>query len=251
MLARGGYDSDPSAVAAARAHRAACDAAPEPEVACIIDFEATCVEDGKIVHEIVEWPVVVVDLKSFSVIDQYREYIRPVVNPVLSSFCTQLTGITQRTVDAADTFEEVLDRVTAWMASRGLAPPRAVVATDGPWDLRDFLRIQCTVSGVKVPALAHRWFNIRKAYSQFYKLRGGIQEMLSQLGMRFEGQPHSGLDDSLNLARILIQLAKDGCPIRPNDELEGYGTARLREVQHELKTGAARLAALQFAAADE
>ena len=30
----------------------------------------------------------------------------------------------------------------------------------------------------------------------------GLQTMLSRLGMEFEGQPHSGLDDAKNIARI-------------------------------------------------
>ena len=38
-------------------------------------------------------------------------------------------------------------------------------------------------------------------------------------GMSFEGSPHSGLDDSLNIARIAISLLNDGCALNINERL--------------------------------
>lgn len=32
--------------------------------------------------------------------------------------------------------------------------------------------------------------------------------MLNKLGLNFDGRPHSGLDDSINIARIAIELLK-------------------------------------------
>ena len=37
-----------------------------------------------------------------------------------------------------------------------------------------------------------------------------IEEMLDNLDMKFDGQLHSGFDDTKNIARILMQLKKDG-----------------------------------------
>ena len=42
--------------------------------------------------------------------DSWREYVRPVLHPALSDFCTSLTDISQETVDGADTFLTVLRR---------------------------------------------------------------------------------------------------------------------------------------------
>lgn len=46
-------------------------------------------------QEIIEFPVLKVDATTFDVTDKFHEYVRPVYNPKLTDFCTQLTGITQ------------------------------------------------------------------------------------------------------------------------------------------------------------
>lgn len=43
--------------------------------------------------------------------------------------------------------------------------------------------------------------------------------MLEQAGYAFEGNPHSGLDDSLNIARLVIRLLEDGCKFLVNESL--------------------------------
>lgn len=45
--------------------------------------------------------------------------------------------------------------------------------------------------------------------------------MLEKLGMDYEGRPHSGLDDSKNIARIAIRMLQDGCELRVNERLHG------------------------------
>ena len=41
--------------------------------------------------------------------------------------------------------------------------------------------------------------------------------------MEFEGQPHCGLDDAKNIARIAIRLLKDKAVIRVNEKLQKVG----------------------------
>ena len=62
----------------------------------VLDFEATC--DNPVQtrpQEIIELPTVVIDTHTGTIVGEFRRYIRPVVHPVLSPFCTTLTGITQ------------------------------------------------------------------------------------------------------------------------------------------------------------
>lgn len=40
--------------------------------------------------------------------------------------------------------------------------------------------------------------------------------MLSELGMTFEGREHCGLDDSKNIARIVIRMLEDRSELRVN-----------------------------------
>ena len=44
--------------------------------------------------------------------------------------------------------------------------------------------------------------------------------MLAYLGFDFEGQEHCGIDDAKNIARILMQLAQDGCKINLNSHIK-------------------------------
>lgn len=43
----------------------------------------------------VEFPCVLVDVMKGQVISEFQQYVQPQERPVLSSFCTELTGIKQ------------------------------------------------------------------------------------------------------------------------------------------------------------
>ena len=43
--------------------------------------------------------------------------------------------------------------------------------------------------------------------------------MLEKLGMDYDGRPHSGLDDSKNIARIAVRMLQDGCELRVNEKM--------------------------------
>lgn len=189
----------------------------------VIDFEATCDENNPSYrHEIIEFPIVLVDVDKMEIVDKFQEYVRPVVNPKLTPFCTQLTGISQEQVDKADTFPTVLQRVESWLEEHQLGLEKSfAVLTDGPWDMFRFMYYQCKESGIEMPKWSHKWVNIRKSYCNFYQCgRGGIETMLSNLGMKFEGSPHSGLDDSINIARIAIKMLSDGCGLNVNEHIQ-------------------------------
>lgn len=83
----------------------------------VLDFEATCAGGSgrKFPHEIIEFPVVVLDTYSLEIVSEFRRYVRPTHQPQLSSFCTELTGITQAMVDAAPTLDEVLKEFNTWL----------------------------------------------------------------------------------------------------------------------------------------
>lgn len=46
-----------------------------------------------------------------------------------------------------------------------------------------------------------------------------LSTMLENLGLKYEGRPHSGLDDSHNIARIAIRMLRDGCQLRVNERM--------------------------------
>ncbi|XP_069556501.1 3'-5' exoribonuclease 1 isoform X2 [Brachyistius frenatus] len=207
---------------------------------CVVDFEATCEEDNPsdFLHEIIEFPMVLINTHTLEIVDTFQEYVKPELNPQLSDFCVKLTGITQKMVDEADPFPEVLQRVVAWLQERELGTKyKYAILTDGAWDMSKFLNIQCRISRIRYPQFAKKWINIRKSYGNFYKVlppasqlkssfefrvprtQTKLSTMLEKLGLKYEGRPHSGLDDSRNIARIALRMLQDGCQLRVNERM--------------------------------
>ncbi|XP_053170142.1 3'-5' exoribonuclease 1 [Scomber japonicus] len=192
---------------------------------CVVDFEATCEEDNPsdFLHEIIEFPMVLISTHTLEIVDTFQEYVKPELNPQLSDFCVKLTGITQKMVDEADPFPEVLQRVVVWLQERELGTKyKYAILTDGAWDMSKFLNIQCRVSRIRYPQFAKKWINIRKSYGNFYKVprtQTKLSTMLEKLGLKYEGRPHSGLDDSRNIARIALRMLQDGCQLRVNERM--------------------------------
>ena len=64
----------------------------------VLDFEATCGNKGYVPkpQEIIEFPCALLNArKGFQIEAIFHEYVRPIQNPKLTTFCTELTGITQ------------------------------------------------------------------------------------------------------------------------------------------------------------
>lgn len=82
----------------------------------VVDFECTC-DSGEpnYPHEIIEFPVVVVDTATYHVVSHFHTYVKPTRNPVLTPFCTELTGIRQDQVQDAPTISEALALFDVWL----------------------------------------------------------------------------------------------------------------------------------------
>jgi inhibitor of KinA sporulation pathway (predicted exonuclease) len=91
-----------------------------------VDFEATC--DSNVAfetypHEIIEFPAVIVDTaRDFAIVGEFRSLVRPKRNPILSSFCTTLTSITQTEINHASPFPAVMRNFHAFLQSHKLLP---------------------------------------------------------------------------------------------------------------------------------
>ena len=178
----------------------------------VLDFEATCGRPRPIYpQEIIEFPVVVFDTRTQECVGEFQRYVRPVFNPVLTAFCTELTGIDQDTVDAGVSFETALEDCLAWLDSRAYSES-AILLTCSDWDLNIMLPTQlrlCTPTR-SCPALMRKWIDIQKVYRGATGNRGGLKRMLEGLGLPLEGRHHSGIDDCRNTARIVARLFEQG-----------------------------------------
>ncbi|GET88919.1 phosphotransferase, putative [Leishmania tarentolae] len=204
--------------------------APQPfDVYVVLDFEATCKEGKRIADaEVIEFPMVLVDPRTAEPVAEFQRYVRPVKNPVLSPFCTQLTGITQGMVRDRDPFPVVYCEALQFLAEAGLgdAPPMRsyCIVTCGDWDLKTMLPMQMRISGKQgTPLSFQRWCNLKKYMLQVgFGHRNGhgctplpcgpfdMPEMVKTLGLPLRGRHHSGIDDCRNLAAVVCALLKRG-----------------------------------------
>lgn len=155
---------------------------------CVIDFEATCVENGKISNqEIIEFPAILVNAETMEAEAEFHSYVRPVWNPQLSPFCTRLTGIEQATVDSAPVFADVYNMFLQFLHAHGCdvernwssrggsplaidaaAPARKIIefASYGDFEFRTILPNQCQMAGIDPPGVSRQWINVKTLFSR-------------------------------------------------------------------------------------
>ena len=172
----------------------------------IIDLECTCDSDGDFgPHEIIEIGAVVgkLSLESFEVFDELQIYVRPIINPTLTNFCTELTGITQSTVNAAKLLEEELSTLSNWLQTNKVT----AWASWGKFDANQFAR-ECELKVLKNPMSDLQHLNLKQLFARKFGHRVGLSRALGLRGLTFDGRQHSGIADAKNVGR-LITMEKD------------------------------------------
>ena len=102
--------------------------------------------------EIIEFPAFLLNSRTGQIEDSFHSLIKPVINPILTEFCTKLTGISQDDVNKAPRFIEVFKSFEKWLEKHRLTTEPGhsfAILTDGPWDLARFLKNQCAVSSIE------------------------------------------------------------------------------------------------------
>lgn len=62
-----------------------------------------------------EFPAVLLNVLTGQIESEFHQFVRPTNDPVLSSYCRELTGITQQQVDRAKPFPEVFQSFKQWL----------------------------------------------------------------------------------------------------------------------------------------
>ncbi|KRZ80680.1 3'-5' exoribonuclease 1 [Trichinella papuae] len=178
---------------------------------CVLDFECTCAIEkrGKTYsNEIIEFPSLLINASSAKIASSFHSYCRPVINPVLSEFCTRFTGIKQENVDSAPLFPEVFKHFLQWIKIETDGKSVAFV-TDGNQDIATFLQKQLLYFNLDIPKELRSWIDIKESFSVIFSITlMKLNEMLNVIGLQFEGTKHSGMDDAKNISRIVIWLSE-------------------------------------------
>jgi 3'-5' exoribonuclease 1 len=158
--------------------------------------------------------------KTLEIEKSFHTFVKPTIFPEITPFCSLLTGIVQDDVENAPNLWETLELVRKFLqCNEFLSKYTFAIACDGPWDMQNFLHKSKKLSK---PDYFNEWVNnVRSMHNKFYKTkqRMGVERMLAYSNMSFIGNPHSGLDDSKNIARILIKMIQDGCVVNINESI--------------------------------
>ncbi|NXK56285.1 ERI2 exoribonuclease, partial [Chauna torquata] len=204
----------------------------------VVDVEATCWRDARRRSpEIIEFPAVLLNTSTGEIESEFHTYVQPQEHPVLSEFCTELTGITQNQVDEGVPLNICLSQFLKWIqkiqkekkilfssdtpsnSTSEVKPCTFVTWTD--WDLGVCLQYECKRKQLRKPSILNSWIDLKATYRAFYNRKPkGLNGALQDLGLAFAGREHSGLDDSRNTARLAWRMICDGCVLKITKSLD-------------------------------
>lgn len=176
----------------------------------IIDFEATCWEDGRTVtddgqeQEIIEIGYALANLSTETIEHNGSIFIINAKSNV-SDYCTNLTGITQEQLleygyqDLHAGFEALQKEIGSLR--------RYPWASWGSWDEEQYRKYYST--NLQKPPLSRYYLNLKVQFflsHRALKKMPGMATALDFIQTPLEGRHHSGADDAKNLAKIAFYL---------------------------------------------
>ncbi|KAI5054872.1 hypothetical protein GOP47_0030017 [Adiantum capillus-veneris] len=138
-------------------------AAQEFDYVVVIDFEATCDKNMEKLkpQEIIEFPSVLVDCRRLTLGDCFQTYVRPEHHPILTDFCTHLTGIQQEQVEKGMLLAEAIFWHDKWLEDNGIKDKNFAVLIWSDWDCKVMLDSECKLKGLDKPHYFNRWINLK------------------------------------------------------------------------------------------
>ena len=170
----------------------------------VVDVEATCWKKGVFSRkkETIEIGAVLLLLdRDPSRWPEFQTFVRPRRLPRLSSFCRELTGITQEDVDAAPSFAEALRLFLEWSQP----PERVVLAA---WSHYDLWQLDLDLEAHGLPNLALPFLDVKKLAARMVGSKS-FEETARQLAPEDAAMPrHRAIADARRTARILHRLLR-------------------------------------------
>lgn len=172
----------------------------------IIDLECTCDDTGEIIPrhemEIIEIGCVIADIKG-NTYNEFNCFVKPVIHPTLTSFCTQLTSISQDQVNNGLSFEKALTGLDDFLFNENINMWGSWGGFDANQIRKDIRNNRIRETSFPFLRLPHTNLSAEYVIQNKLKKKVGVRKALSQNKMNFIGVPHRGIDDVRNIARLL------------------------------------------------
>ncbi|TAF63859.1 MAG: 3'-5' exonuclease [Cytophagales bacterium] len=170
----------------------------------ILDLEATCWEGKSLTkrpNEIIEIGAICVDEQK-QILGEFVTFVKPLKNPILSDFCTQLTSINQTMVDTAPYFPEALAHFQQWIQSFDI---EYWLCSWGFYDRTQFKQ-DCLLHQLPTEWLQNH-ISLKHQYTTIAQLHRhiGMKGALQNENIPLEGTHHRGIDDARNINKIFLK----------------------------------------------
>jgi inhibitor of KinA sporulation pathway (predicted exonuclease) len=172
-----------------------------------VDLEATCdeVDESESPRPLVVTPdqmetieigLVVIDLETLEIVDEFQRFVRPLINPTLTDFCKKLTSIQQADVDGARTYQEAAQELRTFASCYA----NAAWASWGDNDARQLER-DAGFAGCPSMFEGLPHFNARKWHAGLYDNRPiGLKQTVESMGLGWRVTYHRGIDEARHVA---------------------------------------------------
>ncbi|SNC59256.1 Inhibitor of the KinA pathway to sporulation, predicted exonuclease [Marinobacter sp. es.048] len=170
-----------------------------PRLVAVVDLELTCDKSGLLPEtEIIQiGATITLNSPESPVLEEFYRFVRPVINPTLTQFCSELTAIKQSDVDSAKEWNQVNEELMEWLSGHRVE----AWCSWGGYDLEQMMK-QC-----------RRWpfpagcfhFDAKKALSFSQKMKGRVGQRMAMkiCDVRTCGRQHDALEDARNLSALL------------------------------------------------
>lgn len=171
---------------------------------CVIyDLEATCWEGEPLADqsEVIEIAAYKVD-RYGDISGPFQSFVRPILFPILSPYCKNLTRIKQSDVDTAPEFAEIIDDFLEWVQNSG---EETLFCAWGKYD-PGMIRRDCELHNYPADWLQNT-IDLKKKYAENRGLKKplGLIKSCDKEDIDWEGTPHRALWDTYNLLKLFMK----------------------------------------------
>lgn len=166
----------------------------------VLDLEATCWQGHQRSkqQEVIEIGAFLVNPYG-EVLSSYNRFVRPILHPRLSAYCTELTTIQQENVDRAKKFGPVIEEFQDWAE---IYEENYMLCSWGAFDKKILIH-DCQLHDIEEEWLEH-FIDLKQQYREIKRLSHpiGLKAAIRHEGFEFEGIHHRAITDAQNLVKI-------------------------------------------------
>ncbi|PIC12867.1 hypothetical protein B9Z55_028109 [Caenorhabditis nigoni] len=185
----------------------------------ILDFNTTCEENNyDYPTEIIQVSVTVINIRGKLIREdqKFNRFVRPVISPVLSEYCSRITGIDKNSINIADKFPVVYDQFVAWLREHNFQEKYFAFVCEDHQTIWLIAQYQFLLLDQSMPAIFRQWNNIVTVFQYLLPKRNYdnlpgetfVDKSSNYYNIEFIGNAHNASDKSYFLAKIIESYHK-------------------------------------------